>query len=257
MKLIDVTNQKGGVAKSTTVANFVFYIGNILNKKVLHIDGDEQGNSGDTLSQYQVSGFDSYKFFEPAKLNVPSFSGNILSARSSSELVKIEKNVTGLDDSGLIQTLADRIKDVADHFDYIVVDTAGSNSRIANSFLLVADFALIPTTIDEYAMKITQRSLKRVIGVQKSYRPDLVFLGLLPTRIDTRSPTVKKDLESLLVNYSQYVLPVKTTERQPYRTAASRGVPVWELKSSGSERDTGKELLQVFDLIAKRIGVEQ
>ncbi|EBS5600545.1 ParA family protein [Salmonella bongori] len=255
MDIIDCTNQKGGVSKSVTAYNLSLYISQIRNKRTLHLDADEQGNSGDSLPSYRFAGFDTALFFGKDPIVLPEFQGNLLSTTATPALRDIEKGANGMSDKELLETLKVRLSEIKDFFDYVVVDTAGSNSRVANIFLLVANYVFIPTTIDPYSIKITQNTLKRVIGVQQSYNKNLVNLGLLPTRIDTKSTTVKNDLESLIKNYSRYLLPARTVERQAYRTAAGKCVAVWDLKSTGAEREAGKEMLSVFDVIAEKIGV--
>jgi chromosome partitioning protein len=257
MKKFIPVNQKGGVGKTTTSYNFAHYVADRGFRSAL-IDGDEQGNASKAMAPYIVTGFDSGDIFGDKSLPLPASFDRLVLVRSDKvRLREIEQS--DVDDEQLVMNLRSRLAELEPHFDYVTFDTPGANSRIANAFLAVSDYAVIPCKIDPFSVDVSTEVLKRVMFVQRHFNPDLVNFGILANEFDPRQPAQVEDFKELLASCHQYMFPRPITDRQAYREAAGAQVPVWRLKEGGTganrnriksaAREAGKEIRAVFDVL--------
>lgn len=261
MRAFIPVNQKGGVGKTTTGYNFAHHVADRGHRSAL-VDGDEQGNASKAMAPYTLTGFTAADLFGDQPLRLPAEFGNLVLIPSDRQrLRQIEQ--ADLSDEDLIANLRARLAELAPHLDYITFDTPGSNSRIANAFLMVSDFAIIPCKIDSFSVDVSTEVLRRIIAIQRNFNPGLVNLGILANEFDPRQPAQVMDLKHLLANLHKYMFPKPITDRQAYREAAGAQVPVWRLKEGGTgenrnriktaAREAGKEIREVFDAIMERM----
>lgn len=158
-KTIAIANQKGGVGKTTTTIELAASLA-LLNKRVLVIDLDQQGN----LSKYCG-----------ANRNVPSIY-DVLHAKcsiedaitkvafdviiSSSELSKADKEFVDLEDVYLLSDLVGLVKD---NYDYILIDNGPTRNILLTMAYVAADYVIIPTECDD-------GSLDGIIAIEKDVR---------------------------------------------------------------------------------------
>lgn len=253
MKKVVIANQKGGAGKSTTAYNFGRYLSELRNQRVLFIDADTQAHSSLSLRQNKTN-LAASQFFGTAPLKLTGSPGElVLAYGDNAGLLKVEAMVN--DQEAVLGNLKKRLADVESDFDWCVFDTPGSNSIVVGAALYVADYVFIPTEIDQYNLDVTVTMLKRIIGLQKTHNPGLVNLGVLANKFDAGKPSQKRDLETFLQKFNQFVIRAKLTNKSVYRDAAAEGVPVWKMKST-SAREAGKEIKAAFDLIAEKMGVQ-
>ena len=257
MKTFIPANQKGGVGKTNTAFNFTHYLAE-QGKRVLGVDGDEQGNYSRVMSEYVRPGTGANQLFGDAPVDLPEATGAITVLQADREKLRIVER-SGLSDAQLVSNLRARLAELAPRFDYLVIDSAGSNSRIANALLFVSDFALIPTKIDQDSIDVSVEVLKRVASIRNSWNPSLVSLGILPNEYDSRQPTQVKSLKTLLGNYPQHIFPAYIADRSAYREASAARIPVWRLKSEtdgrikSSAREAAIEMRAVFRMLLDRM----
>jgi chromosome partitioning protein len=261
MKKLVFVNQKGGGGKSILSYNKSFFLAE-RHKRVLHIDGDEQANSSKSLAQYAVPGIGASALFDAAPLKLPVLAQQIVLLRGDAHLRKVEQSELG--DEALVAVLRARLADVAAGFDYAVIDTAGSNSRVANAFVVASDFAVLPCRIDPYSIDVATEVLKRIVFIQKRWNPALVNLGILANEFDANSPAQEQWLRQLIGAYRDHVFGAYVAKRSAYREACGAGVPVWQLEADGEEegakgriktaaRTAGREVRAVFKLMFERM----
>ena len=250
MKKFVVINQKGGVGKSIFAYNGCHYFAE--KGRVLFIEADEQCNSSKSLSPYKIPGdMNASVMFGDQPLQLPRLTQKIVVLPGSQDLRKVERSV---DDRQLVENLKKRLAEVSGEFDFCVIDTPGANNKAANAFLMVSDYVVVPSQVDTYSLDVAGEVLKRIIGVQQTYNPTLVNLGILPSIFDATSPSMKEDLAQLLKDFHKYVLMAKISKKSAYREAATAQVPVWKLDKSAA-REAGKEIRAAYDLIAAKMGV--
>jgi chromosome partitioning protein len=252
MKIFATVNQKGGAGKSTFAYNFAYYLSEVCNQSVFFGDSDSQGNSSSSLRQFQTDLAASSLFGQEA-LKLTGEPGKIVLARGDRSLERVEYMIN--EQEKVLANLKARLADIEDQFDWCIFDTPGSNSIVAGAIMHIADYALIPTEIDQYNLDVTVTMLKRVIALQKTRNPTLVNLGILANKFDARKPSQVRDLKTFLEQFNQYVIRAKLSNRQPYSDAAAEGVPVWRLKTTAA-REAGKEMKETFAMIAEKMGVK-
>jgi chromosome partitioning protein len=250
-------NQKGGVGKTNTAFNFTHYLAE-QGKRVLGVDGDEQGNYSRVMSEYVQPGTGASQLFGDAPVNLPEATGAITVLQADREKLRIVERA-GLSDAQLVSNLRARLAELAPRFDYLVIDSAGSNSRITNALLFVSDFAVIPTKIDQDSIDVSVEVLKRIASIRSTWNPTMVNLGILPNEYDSRQPAQVKSLKALLGKYPQFIFPAYIADRSAYREASAARTPVWRLKNDfdgrakTSARDAAIEMRTVFRMLLDRM----
>lgn len=257
MKTFIPANQKGGVGKTNTAFNFTHYLAEEANR-VLGVDGDEQGNYSRAMSDYVQPGLGASLLFGDVPIVLPDASGAITVLQADKENLRaVERAATS--DAQLVSNLRARLAELAPRFDYLIIDSAGSNSRITNALLFVSDFVVIPTKIDQDSIDVSVEVLKRVASIKNRWNPALVNLGILPNEYDSRQPAQVKSLKTLFGKYPQHIFPAYIADRSAYREASAARTPVWRLKSETdgrtktSARDAAIEMRAVFRMLLDRM----
>ncbi len=187
-KIIAVTNQKGGVGKTTTAVNLSAGIGKS-GKKVLLIDVDPQGNatSGTGIDKRSIKN-SSYDLIisgiraEDAIVhtdfeNLDIIPSSIELAAADIELVEIEKRESRLKNSlALVKT----------EYDYIFIDCPPSLGLITTNALCAADTVLVPIQPEYYALEGLSQLMNSVRIVKRRYNSRLDIEGVLLTMYDGR-----------------------------------------------------------------------
>ncbi|POP75169.1 hypothetical protein CXB34_28200 [Pseudomonas amygdali pv. morsprunorum] len=255
-------NQKGGVGKSILSYNDAFFIAE-QGFKVLYFDGDEQGNGSRSLGDYAAPNIVASDIFKSNKLSaiVPVDGQNLTVVMADDGLISAERSP--MDDGEMVELVGRNMADISQHFDYVVIDTAGANSRIANSLIVCSDYVAIPCRIDPYCLDVAKKVLTRVAFVQQTWNQKLVNLGIVPNEFDANQPAQIDWLKQLMTHYRQHLFPGYVSKSVAYKEAAAEGVPVWKLEgeregeSTGriktSARTAGKEVKAVFGLMLEQM----
>jgi chromosome partitioning protein len=261
MKKFMPANQKGGTGKTTTSYNFTHHVADRGFRSAL-VDADEQGNATKAMAPYAITEFNAADLFSDKPLPLPKeFPRLVLIPTDRVRLRDVEQSE--LDDAQLLENLRARLAELAPHLDYMTFDTPGSNSRIANAFLAVSDFVIVPCKIDPFSVDVSAEVIRRIKFIQRHFNPNLVNFGILANEFDARQPAQVQDFKELLASHHQYMFPKPIMDRQAYREAAGAQVPVWRLKdgSAGENRgriksaarDAGREMRAIFDILLERM----
>jgi chromosome partitioning protein len=260
MKKFIAVNQKGGVGKTITSYNLTHYLADEGQRAGL-VDADEQRNASKAMEPYCITEFTTVDLFGDKPLPLPAKLNTLFVIPSDKERLR-EIEQSPLDDDELVANLKARLAELAPHLDYIVFDTPGSNSRIANAFLAVSDFAVIPCKIDPFSIDVSSEVLMRVMYIQKHFNPALVNFGIMANEYDPRQPAQVKSFKELFAAYNQFMFPKWIGDRQAYREAAGAQVPVWRFKEPDKDgklriktaaQEAGKEIRGVFKVMLDRM----
>jgi len=188
--IIAITNQKGGVGKTTTAINLAAALAT-KGARTLLIDVDPQANS--SMSFLDIHGLQSSMYdaligeqtslaeiIQPAQ-KVP----NLHIAPSAISLAKIEAKLMGELDSHF--RLKDQVEKVRDGFDYIVIDTPPTLGIITVNALVAATHVLVPIQSSYFALEGTDDLLETIDKIKVRANPDLQILGVLITLYDKRT----------------------------------------------------------------------
>jgi chromosome partitioning protein len=189
--IIAITNQKGGVGKTTTAINLSAALAN-KGLRTLLVDLDPQANSSMSyLDARQVEGPTMYEaltetevHLEATVVPVPKVPGLSL-ARAAISLAKIEARLLGeLDSHYRLKEELDRLHP---DYDYVVLDTPPTLGIITLNALVAATHVLIPVQSSYFALEGTDDLLDTIDKIKHRANPQLQILGALITLYDKRT----------------------------------------------------------------------
>lgn len=248
MKTIVVWNNKGGVGKTAVSVHLAQYLEE-QGKRVLVIDLDGgQGNTSSTLEAFDC-GITASQLFDGSVPKVTQVQGITL--------IVGDKKIQDLEQGSkhkVLPALSKVLPIIGKEFDYCVIDTPPGGGLRVTAALLAAQFVLSPIELDNYSIDGITSVLQTIFGIKQQFNPELVFLGMLPNRLNAHSVAQKAALDELLTKYAQFMVPAKIGNRSSIPEALRAGVPVWRLKKS-SAKDAGLEMLEAFRIISERIGL--
>ena len=250
-KVICITNQKGGVGKTTTAVNLSFYLAKDKNK-VLLVDFDPQGNATSGL------GFDKNdkESFSTTMTEVilgtatmkdtirPTKYKNFDLAPTTPELANAEVEITGMRQKFI--RLRNAIRTVENDYDYIIIDLPPSLSLLTVNGMIASEYLLLPVQTEFYALEGVAQLLESIKLVKKQANPNLKLIGVLATMYDRRTSLSTQVFEEIKKYFKQ--LTFKTTIPRNVRVAEapSHGIPVgaYDKFSKGAKayREFTKEL---------------
>ena len=225
-KIIAIANQKGGVGKTTTSINLAAGLA-YLNKKILLVDFDPQGNAtqgvGYRVGLQDLTVYDAILNDTDIRECIKTLSkppmdilpANISLAGADLELAKIEEHREEL--------LKQALSAVEDDYDFIIIDCPPSLGLLNTNALTAADSVLIPVQSEYYALEGITQLLQTIRLVQKLFNPDLKIEGVLLTMYDART--------NLSAEVGQEIR--KHFKEKAYRTYIPRNVKLSEAPSSG------------------------
>ena len=194
MQIISIINQKGGVGKTTTVINLAAGLSK-LNKKILVIDLDPQGNAttGLGLSNVDDSGDSIYSVLNGSKkisdvIKKTQFT-NLNIITSNVDLSGLE--VETADDSNrafILKTkLTAYINNSRGSYDYVLIDCPPSLSLLTVMALVSSSSLLVPLQTEFFALEGLTQLRKTIERIKVSLNPDLEIRGILLTMYAKRN----------------------------------------------------------------------
>ena len=224
-KIIAITNQKGGVGKTTTSVNLAASLA-ATQHSVLLVDLDPQGNAtmgcGIEKNDVEYSScsllLDDIRFSE-AVLSPEALGFDLIA--SNADLTAAEVELMGVEERE--QRLANALEAGSAGYEYILIDCPPSLNLLTLNALVAADSVLIPMQCEYYALEGLSALLDTLSQVRKSVNPKLNLEGLLRTMYDPRS-RLTREVSNQLVNHF---------EDRLFRTVIPRNIRLAEAPSHG------------------------
>ena len=248
-RIIAISNQKGGVGKTTTSVNLSASLA-ALEKKVLLIDFDPQANTSSSIGiDVTVNTKTIYDLLENnCEVNECIYNTklsflDVIPAHI--DLVGIEiEFINSSDREYLLRNVIDRVKE---KYDFIIIDCPPSLGLLTINALSAANSIIVPIQCEYLALEGLGKLLNTVKSIQKLHNSDLSIEGLLLTMYDTRlnlSNQVKKEVK-LHFNEMVFKTVIHRNVKLGEATSFGKSIIDYDVSSKGADNylNLAKELI--------------
>lgn len=253
-RLVAITNQKGGVGKTTTTVNLAVGLAKP-GHRVLLIDLDPQGNatSGVTppeeLAALKSSGRSIYEALvgriELADA-IRQVRDDVFLAPSGPDLVGAEIELATME--GRERRLKDLLAPIRDDYAFILVDTPPSLGLLTLNSLVAADSVMVPMQCEYYALEGLSALLGTITRVRRALNPGLQIDGLVLTMFDARNRLSHEIAREVNKHFPDKVFQSVIPRSVRLSESPSHGLSVieYDLKSAGAQayKDLAAEVLR-------------
>ena len=239
VQVIAFANQKGGVGKTTTAINIGASLAAI-KRRVLLIDLDSQGNAGTGLgfvrANHQQSAYG-------VIMGTANIANNILSTAvsgmhllpSSQALAGLEVDLLGMENPEF--RLRDAIANIADHYDYILIDCPPALGYLTINALTAANSLIIPLQCEFYALEGLTQLIDTINAVREKWNPELDILGILLTMYSKQYGLTRAVEDDVRNAFGDTVFKTVIPRNVRVSEAPSHGKPAlfYDFKSPGAQ----------------------
>jgi chromosome partitioning protein len=256
MRKLAITNQKGGAGKTTLtkhLANAAIEQG----VRTLIIDLDPQGS----LSQ----SFPPSEGAEPGLMASALFSPDPVTLKpevlaEGVGIIRGDKTLSLVNGAApdVAKMPARHLRELVGEYDLCVIDTPGAigfNPPMTVAALVAADAVVCPFSVGLYEGKALADLWEYLKAIKApAYNPRLRLMGLLPSKINTRSRDEMKALEVLRAQFGAVILPGMLAERTAVKKSVMAGRPVWHSTKGAGHLAAAQEWRAVCNFILGNLG---
>lgn len=225
---IAVTNQKGGVGKTTTSINVAYYLAK-LGHETLLIDFDPQGNatSGLGVDKQALEATMADVITNQATLDsviLPTEHARLSLAPTLSTLANTEVELAQAEQR--FSRLKNAIAVSQTNYEFIIIDCPPSLSLLTVNGLIAARYVLLPVQAEFYALEGLGQLLETMKLIRKNLNPTLDLIGVLPTMVDSRTSLSAQVLAEISKHFPAKIFKTTIPRNVRLAEAPSHGVPI-------------------------------
>jgi len=242
-RTVAVTNQKGGVGKTTTAINLAASLA-LADQRVLLVDVDPQSNLTSGVGQKGKSS-DAGTIYEALTTPEPAADARpfiIPTSIDRMQLIPADRNLTGAEiELVTLPAREERLRallaTVRDDYDYIFIDCPPSLGLLTLNALVAADAVLIPLHCEYFALEGLADLVGTMRRVRASFNPGLDIEGVLLTMVDERTNLGQQVAADVRQFFKEKVFRTVIPRNVRLGEAPSHGMPVilYDVKSRGAE----------------------
>ena len=224
-RILAVTNQKGGVGKTTSCVNLSASLA-ASKQRVLLIDVDPQGNAtmGSGVDKHDMELSVYHVLTGRCKITqaiLPSPHGGFDVLGANADLTAAEVELINMDNKQLRLKLA--LDQIEDRYDFIMIDCPPSLNMLTINAMTAARGVIIPMQCEYYALEGLTALMDTIAGLRDTINPELHIEGLLRTMYDPRTTLTTEVSRQLISHFGDQV----------YRTVIPRNIRLAEAPSHG------------------------
>jgi chromosome partitioning protein len=238
-RVFAVSNQKGGVGKTTTTINLAASL-TASELKVLVIDSDPQGNATTGLGVKKDP--DKPSLYHVLLGDVSAQNALIPTELEGLSIIPADKNLVGanlelVDIPERESRLRDRIVDIRDDYHYILIDCPPALDLLTLNALVAADSVLVPIQCEFFALEGISELMDTIDRVRDSFRHSLDIEGILLTMFDDRTNLTRQVALDLKEFFGDLVFRTVIPRSIRLAEAPSFGKPIlgYDPRSRGAE----------------------
>ncbi len=253
-KTIAVTNQKGGVGKTTTAINLAASLA-VLEHKTLILDADPQANAtsgmGFNPKNIKTSIYECIiDGVNPKEVILSTETPNLDLMPAHIDLVGAEIEMINI--ANREKMMSNVIDKIRDDYDFIIIDCSPSLGLLTINALTAADSVIIPVQCEYFALEGLGKLLNTIKIVQSRLNTQLDIEGILLTMYDSRLRLSKQVTEEVKTHFQQMVFSTIINRNTKLGEAPSHGnsIIMYDAESTGAINylNLAREILQKNDM---------
>ena len=257
--IFSISNQKGGVGKTTIVINLSYEL-SILGKKILVIDLDPQSNTtsgfgyklqdSDSIDTYKLLINDnSIKYSDIEKQNIHNKNLHLIPATIDLAGAEVEL-VSALSRETILKR---KVNEISKNFDYIFIDCPPSLGLLTINSLVCSDYVIIPVQAEYFALEGLGLLVETIDLIKSNLNPTLEVGGVLLTMYDQRTNLSKEIYKEINTYFDKKLFSTIVPRNIKLSEAPSHGLPIskYSQYSTGSLafKNLASEFIKRFDNI--------